>query len=105
MNEKIIGCYHLVNDIRFNMITLSGFHCILNCLFFRFIVVRRVLLIMGLLYGYRAITMYVTILPRADNTYYCEPKLAEQGKEITFVTISERVFSILSGTELNLTLI
>jgi hypothetical protein len=41
--------------------------------------------------------MFVTVLPRADNTYYCSPKLAEQGKTLTFFTVSKRVFTILSG--------
>ena len=64
---------------------------------FRFIVCRRVFLILGLLYGYRAITMFVTVLPRSDKNYYCSPKMAEQGKTLTFFTIAERVFTILSG--------
>lgn len=63
----------------------------------RFIVMRRVLLILGLLYGYRAITMFVTVLPRADKTYYCSPKMSDEGKSLTFLTIVARVFNILSG--------
>ena len=41
--------------------------------------------------------MFVTVLPRSDNTYYCSPKLADGGKALTFYVIVERVFTILSG--------
>ena len=44
--------------------------------------------------------MFVTVLPRADKTYYCSPKMSEQGKTLTFVTVLERVFNILSGEEI-----
>ena len=41
----------------------------------RFILVRRVCLIVGLLYGYRALTMIITVLPAANPDYLCDPQL------------------------------
>ena len=41
----------------------------------RFIILRRLALILGLLYGYRAITMFVTNLPKADPNYFCAEKV------------------------------
>ena len=41
----------------------------------RFIILRRLALILGLLYGYRAITMFVTNLPKADPNYFCAAKV------------------------------
>ena len=46
--------------------------------------------------------MFVTVLPRSDNTYYCSPKLADGGKALTFYVIVERVFTILSGFGLSI---
>ena len=42
----------------------------------RFIILRRLALILGLLYGYRAVTMFVTNLPKADPTYFCLAKVS-----------------------------
>ena len=39
----------------------------------RLIVLRRIWLLLGVLYYYRAMTFFVTVLPKADNTYECEP--------------------------------
>ena len=41
----------------------------------RFILVRRVCLIVGLLYGYRALTMIITVLPAANPDYLCDPQV------------------------------
>ena len=41
----------------------------------RFILVRRVCLIVGLLYGYRALTMIITVLPAANPEYLCDPQV------------------------------
>ncbi|CAH0545741.1 unnamed protein product [Brassicogethes aeneus] len=59
----------------------------------RFIVFRRIFLIMSLLYVYRAITMYVTVLPIASKTYPCSPKLNETSPLI----IAKRVVKLMSG--------
>jgi len=63
----------------------------------RTIVLRRVALMLSLLYGYRAITMMVTVLPKANPKYYCEPKLKTQGQILTFGTVLLRVVKLLSG--------
>ena len=42
----------------------------------RFILVRRVCLIVGLLYGYRALTMIITVLPAANPDYLCDPQVS-----------------------------
>ena len=44
------------------------------CHCFRFVVLRRVFFIGGIHYYYRAITMYVTVLPKPDNNYPCAPQ-------------------------------
>ena len=35
----------------------------------------RVWLILGILYYYRALTMFITVLPKPDETYICAPKV------------------------------
>ena len=60
----------------------------------RFIVLRRVFLMLGLLYFYRAICFYVTVLPKADPQYYCSPPL---NHTITFVELMQRCIRIISG--------
>ena len=40
----------------------------------RFIVFRRIFLIMGLLYMYRSVLYFVTVLPKPDPDYKCMPK-------------------------------
>ncbi|XP_050315832.1 phosphatidylcholine:ceramide cholinephosphotransferase 2-like [Anthonomus grandis grandis] len=59
----------------------------------RFIVFRRIFLIMSLLYMYRAITMYVTVLPLASRTYPCSPKSNETSPTL----IAKRVLHLMSG--------
>ncbi|VEN48676.1 unnamed protein product [Callosobruchus maculatus] len=59
----------------------------------RWIVFRRIFLIMSLLYMYRAITMYVTVLPISSKTYPCSPKLNETSPLI----IAKRVVKLMSG--------
>jgi shingomyelin synthase len=60
----------------------------------RLILIRRVCLIVGLLYGYRAITMIVTVLPSANPEYRCDPKL---NHTITTLEVARRVVKIISG--------
>ena len=54
---------------------------------------------LSLLYGYRAITMMVTVLPKANKDYYCEPKLKSHDppQVLTFWTVLWRVVKLLSG--------
>ena len=51
----------------------------------RFIILRRLALILGLLYGYRAITMFVTNLPKADPNYYCAEKVRRTRYQILYI--------------------
>jgi shingomyelin synthase len=60
----------------------------------RFIVLRRVLVLVGLLYMYRAVTMWVTAMPKADPNYECAPKF---GAALTFGEIMKRVIKICTG--------
>lgn len=52
---------------------------------------------LSLLYGYRAVTMMVTVLPKVDPVYYCTPKLAAHHKKLSLGTVFGRVFRLLSG--------
>jgi shingomyelin synthase len=70
------------------------------CLFHgsRFVVLRRVFFLGGLHYLYRAITMYVTVLPKPDSHYTCVPK----ADNLTFVVVAQRVLKLLSGVGLTI---
>jgi len=57
-------------------------------------VLRRFLLTVGVLYLYRAITMWVTALPAADVNYECAPKL---NGSLTLGIVLDRAYRILSG--------
>ena len=57
---------------------------------------RRVFLIIGLLYMYRAVTMWVTALPKADKNYECAEKF---GGPLTFAELFKRVVKIVTGSE------
>ncbi|XP_076673196.1 phosphatidylcholine:ceramide cholinephosphotransferase 2 isoform X7 [Andrena cerasifolii] len=64
----------------------------------RFIVVRRVFLLMGLLYMMRSVTMYVTVLPVASKTYFCSPK----ANHTSPLLITKRVLQLISGFGLSI---
>lgn len=70
-----------------------------NDFFFRFIVMRRVFLMMSILYFLRSITMYVTVLPVSSTTYYCSPKLSNS---TTPLIIAKRAFQLISGFGLSI---
>ena len=40
----------------------------------RLVILRRIWLLLGILYYYRALTMFVTVLPKADENYTCMPR-------------------------------
>ena len=40
---------------------------------YRLIILRRIWLLLGVLYYYRAMTFFVTVLPKSDETYECVP--------------------------------
>ncbi len=65
----------------------------------RWIVLRRVLLIIGLLYMYRAVTMWVTAMPKADRLYECAPKF---GSALTLSEVLKRVVTIVTGFGLSI---
>jgi len=65
----------------------------------RWIVLRRVFLIIGLLYMYRAVTMWVTALPKADKNYECAEKF---GGPLTFAELFKRVVKIVTGFGLSI---
>ncbi|XP_034187824.1 phosphatidylcholine:ceramide cholinephosphotransferase 2 isoform X3 [Osmia lignaria lignaria] len=64
----------------------------------RFIVVRRIFLLMGLLYMMRSITMYVTVLPVASKTYFCSPKANNTNP----LLVTKRVLQLISGFGLSI---
>ncbi|XP_015515553.1 phosphatidylcholine:ceramide cholinephosphotransferase 2 isoform X2 [Neodiprion pinetum] len=64
----------------------------------RFIVFRRIFLLMGLLYMMRSVTMYVTVLPVASKTYYCSPKANNSSP----LVITKRVLQLISGFGLSI---
>ena len=65
----------------------------------RMIVLRRIFFILGLLYMYRGLTMFVTVLPVSDKNYKCAPKL---NHTITFLELISRVAHIVSGGGLSM---
>lgn len=64
----------------------------------RFVVFRRIFLLMSLLYLMRAITMSVTVLPMSSTTYWCSPK----ANSTDFVTIATRVLNLMVGFGLSM---
>lgn len=64
----------------------------------RFIVMRRIFLILALLYMMRSITMFVTVLPVASRTYYCSPKSNSTSGAI----VAKRVWQLISGFGLSI---
>lgn len=64
----------------------------------RFIILRRVFMIMGLMYFMRSITMFVTQVPIASTTYYCSPK----ENSTTAALVAKRVLRLLSGFGLSI---
>lgn len=64
----------------------------------RCIILRRIWFILGLLYYYRALTMAVTVLPKADVEYQCLPRQ----NQTTAMMYVERVLTIISGGGLSI---
>ena len=56
-------------------------------------------MIIGLLYGYRAITMIVTVLPSANPEYHCDTQL---NHTISSSEVLHRVIKIMSGFGLSI---
>uniref|UniRef100_A0A182J3Y2 Sphingomyelin synthase-like domain-containing protein n=1 Tax=Anopheles atroparvus TaxID=41427 RepID=A0A182J3Y2_ANOAO len=64
----------------------------------RFIVMRRVFLLLSVLYLMRSMTMYVTVLPVSSRTYYCSPKSNASSAGV----IVKRAFQLISGMGLSI---
>ncbi|XP_067008414.2 phosphatidylcholine:ceramide cholinephosphotransferase 2 isoform X2 [Anabrus simplex] len=64
----------------------------------RFIVMRRIFMILALLYLMRSITMFVTVLPVASVTYYCSPK----ANSTNSLMVAKRVWQLISGFGLSI---
>jgi len=67
----------------------------------RLIILRRIWFLLGCLYYYRAITMFITVLPKADPKYTCHPKL-ENTTALPGLVIAKRVLTLVSGMGLSI---
>lgn len=87
-------------DVSEIIIMITVYLCVMVLLFHkhRWILFRRVFLMMGLLYFYRSITMYVTVLPVANPNYPCAPK----ANYTSPVLVAKRVIQLLSGFGLSI---
>lgn len=65
----------------------------------RFIVARRIFFVIGLLYMYRSVTMFVTVLPVSSKTYVCSPK---SNNATTPLLVIKRMFYLISGFGLSI---
>lgn len=90
-----------VLDISEVLIMVQVNACILLVLFHKhkFIVMRRLFLMMSILYFMRSITMFVTVLPVSSETYYCSPK-SPNGYSV--LLIAQRAFQLMSGFGLSI---
>jgi len=96
-----IPYYAVALDISEILIMVTTLICaiIVLCHKHRWIIIRRICLIVGLLYMYRAVTMLVTNLPSADENYKCDPKL---NTTLSSVQVVQRVVKIISGFGLSI---
>lgn len=67
----------------------------------RLIILRRIWFLLGCLYYYRAITMFITVLPKADPSYTCNPKL-DNTTALPALVIAKRVLILISGMGLSI---
>lgn len=67
----------------------------------RLVILRRIWFLLGCLYYYRAITMFITVLPKADSNYTCHPKL-DNTTALPAWVIVKRVFILMSGMGLSI---
>merc|ERR1712165_605487 len=86
-----------VSEILIMISTISGV-LVVMCHNHRLIILRRIWLLLGILYFYRAITMYITVLPKADTSYTCSPKM----DNTTIKDYAHRVLTIISGGGLSI---
>ncbi|KAF0294464.1 Phosphatidylcholine:ceramide cholinephosphotransferase 2 [Amphibalanus amphitrite] len=64
----------------------------------RFIVFRRIFLLMGLLYMMRSVLYFVTALPKPDPDYKCDPKAGY----LSAALVASRVLKLLGGFGLSI---
>lgn len=64
----------------------------------RLIVLRRIWFLLGVLYYYRALTFFVTVLPKADEEYECQPR----SNDTSVMDYVKRVIVISSGGGLSI---
>jgi len=64
----------------------------------RLIVLRRIWFLLGILYYYRALTFFVTVLPKADEEYECQPR----SNDTSVMDYVRRVIVISSGGGLSI---
>merc|ERR1719228_3121170 len=64
----------------------------------RLIILRRIWLLLGILYYYRALTMFVTVLPEATEIYTCMPRK----NDTTALDYTKRILTIISGGGLSI---
>lgn len=80
------------------MISTISAVIVVMCHTHRLIILRRIWYLLGLLYFYRSLTMFITVLPKADTAYTCKP----QTNDTTAVDIARRVLTIISGGGLSI---
>ena len=59
----------------------------------RLVILRRVWFMLGILYYYRAVTMFITVLPKPDESYTCAQKI----EDVTLFDITRSEFFCLYG--------
>ncbi|XP_023719587.1 phosphatidylcholine:ceramide cholinephosphotransferase 2 isoform X2 [Cryptotermes secundus] len=64
----------------------------------RFIVMRRVFLILAALYLMRSVTMFVTVLPVSSHNYYCSPKM----NTTSGIVVLKRAWQLMTGFGLSI---
>merc|ERR1719369_2019913 len=64
----------------------------------RLVILRRIWLLLGILYYYRALTMFITVLPKADETYLCQPRASNLSAGL----VVNRVLTLISGGGLSI---
>lgn len=60
----------------------------------RWIILRRIFFTVGMLFAYRAVTIFVTALPNPNPTYYCEPKL---NQSLSITVVLSRLLRLAKG--------
>jgi shingomyelin synthase len=64
----------------------------------RLIILRRIWFMLGILYYFRALTMFVTVLPKSNKDYTC----LEKQPNATFTDYTKRVLTLISGAGLSI---